>query len=89
MIIPEQIVHQLLQEAWSEVYLPDKQVKIISIKSSNLNLSVVNDYYEIKYVILDDPSFLASVSYSYSLHIKPRIIASREKRLNELLNLEN
>jgi len=88
MIIPEQIVHQLLQEAW-----PDKQFKIISIKSFNSKLSVVNDYYEIKYVILDDPwitrSFLASVSYSYSLHIKPRIIASREKRLNDLLNLEN
>jgi hypothetical protein len=84
MIIPEQIVHQLLQEAWL-----DKQFKIISIKSFNSKLSVVNDYYEIKYVILDDPSFLASVSYSYSLHILPTIIASREKRLNVLLNLEN
>ena len=84
MIIPEQIVHQLLQEAWS-----DKQFKIISIKSFNSFTTLSFDYYEIKYVILDDPSFIASVSYSYSLHIKPRIIASREKRLNELLNLEN
>ena len=84
MIIPEQIVHQLLQEAWAK-----KQVKIISIEGWNSNLSVVNDYCTIKYAILDDPSFHSNVSYSYSLHIKPRIIASREKRLNELLNLEN
>ena len=77
--LPEHIILQLLQEAW-----PNKQVEIISTQSWVNS----NDYWEINYGVLNSNNYWAymTISYSYSLHIRPRMKKWREERLSDLVN---
>ena len=79
MIIPEHIIFQLVQEAW-----PNGEIKIISI---NPCVNHSWDYYQVDYLIRNaDGDFVqSSVSYSYSLHILPRMELWRQERINTLI----
>jgi len=78
--LPEHIILQLLKEAWS-----NKQVKIISIYARSLSSL---DYWEINYGVLNSNNdwVYQTVSYSYSLHIRPRMEKWREERLSDLVD---
>ena len=79
MIIPEHIILELLQEAW-----PKNEVKIFQIVPNN-NLP---NYFQVHYAVKNasDDWVLTSVSYSYHLHILPKMEKWRESRINYLVD---
>lgn len=80
---PEHIILQLVQEAW-----PNNIVKVFSIEKWRNN----TDYWTVKYGVklkdirVDQDGYNENyVSYSYPLHIQPKIEQWRNDRLKELL----
>ena len=78
--IPRQVVQLLLEEAW-----PNKNIIIVNIKPWDSIHPL--QYYTVYYGIKDENNIVTNnvVSYSYSLHILPKIIEWRNKQLDKLI----